>query len=51
MATCSSILAWKIPSIEEFGELQAMGSQRDTTEHDEYVSVNFTSVLAFSFLK
>ena len=28
MATCSSILAWRIPWIEEPGGLQSMGSQR-----------------------
>ena len=28
MATHSSILAWKIPWMEEFGRLQSMGSQR-----------------------
>ena len=28
MATCSSILAWKIPWIEELGGLQSMESQR-----------------------
>ena len=28
MVTHSSILAWKIPGTEEFGELQSMGSQR-----------------------
>ena len=28
MATHSSILAWKIPWIEDPGELQNMGSQR-----------------------
>ena len=28
MATCSSILAWKIPWAEETGKLQSMGSQR-----------------------
>ena len=33
MATHSSILAWKIPWIEEPGGLQSMGSQSDTTEH------------------
>ena len=27
MATCSSILAWKIPWTEEAGVLQSMGSQ------------------------
>ena len=31
-ATCSSILAWKIPQIEEPGRLQFMGSQR--VRHD-----------------
>ena len=28
MATYSSILAWKIPSMEEPGRIQSMGSQR-----------------------
>ena len=32
MATHSSILAWKIPWVEEPGGLQSMGSQR--VEHD-----------------
>ena len=32
MATCSSILAWKIPWTEEPDRLQSMGSQRATTE-------------------
>ena len=33
MATHSSTLAWKIPWMEEPGELQSMGSRRsDTTE-------------------
>ena len=32
MATCSSILAWKIPWTEELGGLQPMGSQR--VRHD-----------------
>ena len=32
MATHSSILAWKIPWMEEFGRLQSMGSQR--VRHD-----------------
>ena len=33
MATDSSILAWKIPWLEEPGGLQSLGSQReDTTE-------------------
>ena len=28
MATCSSILSWRISQIEEPGRLQSMGSQR-----------------------
>ena len=32
MATCSSILAWRIPRTEEPGRLQSMGSQR--VRHD-----------------
>ena len=32
MATNFSILAWKIPWIEEPGRLQFMGSQRDMTK-------------------
>ena len=28
MATCSTILAWKIPWTEEAGRLQSMGSQK-----------------------
>ena len=31
MATCSSILAWKIPWTEETGGLQYMGSQESDT--------------------
>ena len=30
MATCSGILAWRIPWIEETGGLQSMGSQSQT---------------------
>ena len=32
MATCSSILAWKIPWIEEPGRLQSTGSQKSWTQ-------------------
>ena len=32
MATCSSILVWEIPRMEESGGLQPMGSQR--VRHD-----------------
>ena len=31
MATCSSILAWKIPRTEEPDGLQSMGSQKNRT--------------------
>ena len=33
MAIHSSILAWKIPWMEESGGLQSMGSQSDAAEH------------------
>ena len=32
MATHSSILAWKVPWIEEFGGLQSMGLQNSQTQ-------------------
>ena len=32
MTTHSSILAWRIPCIEEPGRLQSLGSQREKTE-------------------
>ena len=32
MSTPSSVLAWRIPWIEEPGGLQSMGWQRDTSE-------------------
>ena len=35
MATHSSILAWKIPWMEEFGRLQSMGSQKSWTQFSE----------------
>ena len=41
MATHSSILAWKIPWMEEFGRLQSMGSQR--VGNDWATSLHFTS--------
>ena len=54
MATHSSILAWKIPWMEEPGRLQCMGSQRVThdftftvniipTYHKNFVLSDFTS--------
>ena len=41
MATHSSILAWRIPWMEELGGLQSMGSQR--VGHDWATSLHFTS--------
>ena len=38
MATHSSILAWRIPWMEEPGRLQSMGSQR--VRHDSATSLN-----------
>ena len=32
MATCSSILAWRIPWTEEPGRLQFLGSQKSQTQ-------------------
>ena len=43
MATHSSILAWRIPWMEELGGLQSMGSQR--VRHNWGSSVHFTSIL------
>ena len=42
MATHSSILAWKIPWMEEPGRLQSMGSQR--VGHDWATSLHLTSL-------
>ena len=45
MATCSSILAWRIPWTEKPGEPPAMGSESDTTEqltHTNAVFISFT---------
>ena len=43
MATHSSILAWKIPRMEEPGRLQSMGSQR--VGHDWAISLSRTTLL------
>ena len=40
MATCSSILAWRIPWTEEPGRLQSMGSQR--VRHDWATSLSLS---------
>ena len=42
MATHSSILAWRIPWMEEPGRLQSTGSQR--VRHDWVTSLHFTSL-------
>ena len=45
MATCSSILAWRILWTEKPGEPPAMGSESDTTEqltHTNAVFISFT---------
>ena len=36
MATCSSILAWKIPGTVKPGRLQSMGSQKSQTQLSEH---------------
>ena len=36
MATCSSILAWRIPLIEEPGGLQSMGVAKSQTQLSDY---------------
>ena len=48
MVTHSSILAWRIPRMEEPGRLQSTGSQR--VGHDWATSLHFTS-LHFSSLE
>ena len=45
MATCSSILAWRIPLTEEPGGLQSMGLQR---VWHEWVSNTFTSCIYYN---
>ena len=40
MATHSSILAWRIPWMEELGRIQSMGSQR--AGHDWVTSRSFS---------
>ena len=46
MATRSSILAWKIPCVEEFGRLQSMGSQR--VGHDWVTSLSLYKLKLYS---
>ena len=50
MATCPSILAWKIPWTEEPGGLQSMGCKElDTTEHA--CTLHLRKYLTFMSLK
>ena len=46
MATHSSILAWKIPRIEEPGRLQSMGSQRARQDRVTELTHALLSLLA-----
>ena len=48
MAIHSSILAWKIPQMEERGRLQSMGSQR--VEHDWATELNWNILCSSPFL-
>ena len=41
MATCFSVLAWRIPCTEKPGGLQSMGSQKDMTEVTEHTKFIF----------
>ena len=47
MATHSSILAWRIPGMEEPGRLQSMGSQR--VGHDWATSLHFIAYLLLHY--
>ena len=44
MATCSSILAWKIQWTEEPGGLQSMGSQRVTHDWNNW-AYTYTNII------
>ena len=49
MATCSSILAWRIPWTEEPGEQQSMGSQRVGHEWETNMSLHFMVLLVVMY--
>ena len=49
MNTDSSILAWKIPSTEDSGRLQSMGSQRNGNDWVTNISTS-TNVISFQLL-
>ena len=49
MATCSSILVWEIPRMEESGGLQPMGSQRVGGGHKESGTTERVTLFTFTF--
>ena len=51
MATCSSILAWRIPWMEEPSRLQSMGSQRVGHGWMTSLSLSFTQLIIATDLK
>ena len=48
MATCSSILAWRIPWTEDPGKPQSMGLQRIGQLSDLHFSLPFKSLISLS---
>ena len=46
MATCSSILAWRVPRTEEPGRLQSIGSQESDMTEQLTLSLSLASILA-----
>ena len=51
MAPHSSILAWKIPWMEEPGRLQSMGVAKSQTRLSDFTSLSLTQPLGSSVLK
>ena len=49
MATCSSILAWRIPWAGEPGEQQSMGSQRVEHDWETNTSLHFMVLLVVMY--
>ena len=46
MATCSSILAWRVPRTEEPGRLQSIGSQESDMPEQLTLSLSLASIFA-----
>ena len=46
MATCSSILAWRVPRTEEPGRLQPIRSQESDMTEQLTLSLSLASILA-----